>query len=123
MIEIVIKNESLIVFRFPVQPRLSFFMLCKSNVCRITNLFLDYYTHKSENFALTLYAVWLLVRAVTGGACDGYAKKQKLSQRAFSPNKRTRSQTSNFKYLWLDLSYIQTAARPALCSRGMSCYV
>jgi hypothetical protein len=26
------------------------------------------YINKSENFALTLYVVWLLVRAVTGGA-------------------------------------------------------
>jgi hypothetical protein len=31
--------------------------------------------YKSENFALTLYEVWLLVRAVTGGASDGYGKK------------------------------------------------
>jgi len=30
----------------------------------------------SENFALTFSAVWLLVRAVTGGASDGYGKKQ-----------------------------------------------
>ena len=33
------------------------------------------YINKSENFALTLYVVWLLVRAVTGGAIDGYGKK------------------------------------------------
>ena len=33
------------------------------------------YINKSENFALTVYVVWLLVRAVTGGASDGYGKK------------------------------------------------
>jgi hypothetical protein len=52
-------------------------MLCKSNACRITTLLLDSYTHKPENFALSLYAVWLLVRAVTGNASDGYGKQQK----------------------------------------------
>jgi hypothetical protein len=29
----------------------------------------------SENFALTFCIVWLLVRAVTGGASDGYGIK------------------------------------------------
>jgi hypothetical protein len=57
--------------------------------------------HKSKNFAHAFYVVWLLVRAVTGGASDGYGEKQQLFPRAFSPNKRTRSQTKNLKYLWL----------------------
>jgi len=37
--------------------------------------------------------VWLLVRAVTGGASDDYGKNQHPFQRAFSPNKWTRRQT------------------------------
>jgi hypothetical protein len=33
-----------------------------------------FFLHKSESFTLTLYIVWLLVRAVTGGAISLYEK-------------------------------------------------
>jgi len=38
-------------------------------------LYLDSYTYKSENLSLTIYVVWLLVKAVSGGASTGYGKK------------------------------------------------
>jgi preprotein translocase subunit SecG len=52
-------------------------------------------------FVLTFCNVLLLVRAVTGGASAHYGKNNKTFQRAFSPNKLTKSQTINFKYLWV----------------------
>jgi len=52
----------------------------------------------SENFVFTFCVVWLLVRAVTGGASAGHGKTQQPFLRAFSPNKWTRSQTRNPKY-------------------------
>jgi hypothetical protein len=46
-----------------------FFIIKKDRRILVTAaLFLDSYMFKSENFALTFSVVWLLVRAVTGGA-------------------------------------------------------
>jgi hypothetical protein len=45
------------------------------------------YLCKSVKAAITFYKVWLLVKAVTGGASDGYGKNKKAFQRAFNPNK------------------------------------
>jgi hypothetical protein len=36
---------------------------------------LDFYLYKSECFPHAIYLVGLVVRAVTGGASNGYAKK------------------------------------------------
>jgi hypothetical protein len=53
----------------------------------VSFLGVDSYLYKSEYFVLTFYVVWLLVRAVTGGAGNGYGKNKQPFPRAFSPNK------------------------------------
>jgi len=39
----------------------------------------DSYPYESENFPVAFFVVWLLVRAVTGGASDGYGKTNNRS--------------------------------------------
>jgi hypothetical protein len=56
---------------------------------------------KSENFALTFSVVWLLVRAVTGGASDGYGKNQIPVHASTEPEQMNQKPNKNFKYLWL----------------------
>jgi len=49
--------------------------------------FLDITYIKLRILFFAFYVVWLLVRAVAGGAGNGYGKHKQPFPRAFSPNK------------------------------------
>jgi len=51
-----------------------------------------------------IYVVWLLVRAVTGGASDGYGKKNSYPSEHLARTNEPEAKQEIKKYLWLILN-------------------